>query len=142
MSRSGYSEDCDDVLMFGRWNAQVNSAIRGKRGQKFLLDLVNALDALPEPKLISDDLEQDGAYCALGALGKYRGIDLDNLDTYEYEKLGSNFDIAEQLARETMYINDECGSKNDGQRWQTVRNWALSKLSKQTLIGQPEIEIE
>ena len=38
MSRSGYCDDYgdDDPLALGRYRAQVNSAIRGKRGQALL----------------------------------------------------------------------------------------------------------
>lgn len=61
MSRSGlYEDDGDDPLAFGRWRAQVKSATRGKRGQKFLIDLLAALDALPEKRLIAGELVFDG----------------------------------------------------------------------------------
>lgn len=61
MSRSGlYEDDGDDPLAFGRWRAQVRSATRGKRGQKFLIDLLAALDALPEKRLVAGDLVFDG----------------------------------------------------------------------------------
>ena len=108
MSRAGYSYDCDDILAAGRWQAQVASAIRGKRGQKFFRDLIAALDAMPEKELIDGELKDaDGCVCALGALGSARGVDLSGLDTEDWEYLGATFDIAEQLARETMYQNDD-----------------------------------
>lgn len=108
MSRSGYTDDCDDPLSLGRWRAQVNSAIRGKRGQQFLRDLIAALDALPEKELIAGDLVDDeGCVCALGALGSARNIDLESMDTYDYDALGAAFNIAYQLAQEVMYENDE-----------------------------------
>lgn len=109
MSRSGYSDDGDDVLALGRWRAQVHSAIRGKRGQLFLRDLISALDAMPEKELIANDLvDNSGCVCALGALGKKRSVDLDTIDTHDYDTLGSVFDIAHQLAQEVMWENDEC----------------------------------
>lgn len=108
MSRAGYSDDADDVLAFGRWRAQLASAIRGKRGQRFFRDLVAALDAMPKKELIAGELKSsDGCVCALGALGSAHGVDLSELDTEDYESLGATFDIATQLARETMYQNDE-----------------------------------
>lgn len=62
MSRSGlYEYDGDDPLTYGRWRAQVKSAINGKRGQAFLTDLLAALDALPEKRLIAGDLVFDGS---------------------------------------------------------------------------------
>lgn len=61
MSRSGlYDDDGDDPLAYGRWRAQVKSATRGKRGQSFLRDVLAALDALPEKRLIAGDLVFDG----------------------------------------------------------------------------------
>lgn len=56
MSRSGYYDDNDDILAHGRWRAQVRSATYGRRGQKLLKDMLAALDALPEPRLIAGDL--------------------------------------------------------------------------------------
>ena len=146
MSRSGYSEgDCDDtesLLASGRWQAQLRSAIRGKRGQRFLLDLIAALDALPERKLIANDLQREGSFCALGALAHHRKqtIELDGeWEDRDWAKLGNAFDIAEQLARETMFINDE-RTRNDGERWFDVRRWAIRNLTPETLIGKPETE--
>lgn len=55
MSRSGYTDDDDDPLATGRWRAQVRSAIRGKRGQAFLRELIAALDAMPEKALITEN---------------------------------------------------------------------------------------
>jgi len=150
MSRSGYSDDCDDNLAYGRYRAIIKSASQGKRGQQFFRDLIAALDALPEKKLVKNDLEnEEGAVCALGALGKYRGKDLSNLDTYNHTELGSAFNIASQLAAETMYLNDEewhhipgyyfggpygCEQysgpveSEETQRWRTIREWAVSNL--------------
>lgn len=45
MSRSGYSDDCENVAM---WRGQVASAIRGKRGQTMLRDLVLAQEVMYE----------------------------------------------------------------------------------------------
>jgi hypothetical protein len=109
MSRSGYSDDYgdDDPLALGRYRAQVASAIRGKRGQALLRELLAALDAMPDKRLVAGELEADGQFCALGVVGQARGLDLANIDTYDVESMGPKFNIAEQLAREIMWINDE-----------------------------------
>lgn len=136
MSRSGYSEDCENLAC---WRGQVASASRGKRGQKFFRDLVAALDAIPEKRLVSGSLEKNGEVCALGALGRFRGIGLGELDTYDYDSLGETFNIAHQLAQETMYENDEPGFRGDdapARRWQHVRNWA----AKQIRVTPEELE--
>lgn len=79
MSRHGYSDDCEHVAM---WRGVVASATRGKRGQAFFRALVDALDAMPEKRLIAGLLEDaEGSVCALGCLGRARGIEPSSLDT-------------------------------------------------------------
>lgn len=109
MSRSGYCDDFgdDDPLALGRYRAQVNSAIRGRRGQALLRELLAALDAMPDKRLVAGELEADGQFCALGVVGQARGMNLAAIDTYDVESLGPKFNIAEQLAREIMWVNDD-----------------------------------
>lgn len=112
MSRHGYVDDMDDNLAMGRWRAAVNSAIRGKRGQEFLRELLAALDALPEKKLIAQELvEQDGQVCALGAIGKARGLDMADIDPEDSDGIHTYFGIANAMAREIIWINDEVDGK-------------------------------
>ncbi len=127
MSRSGYSEDLDPLDM-GRWRAIIASATRGRRGQKFFRDLVAALDAMPEKKLTHGELEAGGSVCALGALGRHRGVELSKLDTYDYDALGETFNITHQLAQEVMYENDERYCKTDDERWKYIREWAAEQI--------------
>ncbi len=130
MSRSNYSDDLDSWDLI-KWRGQVASAIRGKRGQQLLLDLVAGLDALPEKVLIAEDLvDREGDVCALGAVGKFRGMTMENLDPKAPTQLAEAFGVAHQLAAEIAYINDEAGSYNETpqQRWQRVRDWAVKRL--------------
>lgn len=133
MSRSGYCDDLDNWDLI-RWRGRVASAIRGNRGQQFLRDLLVALDAMPEKILISEDLEKDGEVCAIGALGKARGINMAALDPEEPEQVGEAFNIAPCLAREVVYENDE-GDWHRGetpqQRWERMRKWVASKIAAQ-----------
>jgi hypothetical protein len=150
MSRSGYSDDYgdDDPLALGRYRAQVRSAIRGKRGQALLRELLAALDAMPEKRLVAGELEADGQFCALGVVGQARGLNLASIDTYDVESLGPKFNIAEQLAREIMWVNDDLTPDfewtrtgkpypNDwerspldagARRFQTVREWVVKHI--------------
>lgn len=112
MSRHGYSDDMDDVLAFGRWRAQVASAARGRRGQRFFRDLIEALDAMPEKRLVAESfVDSDGECCTLGALARHRGIDVSDIDpdwgSECAEVAGARLDVARQLAAEAMYENDE-----------------------------------
>lgn len=141
MSRHGYSDDIDQWQMI-KWRGQVASAIRGKRGQSLLVDLVKALDAMPEKALIAGDLiTPEGEVCALGAVGVRRGIPMGKIDPEEPEQVAGAFDIAEQLAREIAYVNDErVGDYKliNGQwkhvpeppedRWRRVRAWAMRHI--------------
>jgi hypothetical protein len=63
MSRSGYSDDCDDQWRHIMWWGAVTSSIRGKRGQAFLREMRDALDAMPEKRLAPDALVRGGEVC-------------------------------------------------------------------------------
>lgn len=129
MSRSGYSEDYDDWWQMIRWRGAVASAIRGKRGQAFLGEMVAAMDSLPEHKLIANDLECDGAVCAIGAVGKARGIDMSDLDPEDISTVAGKFGISEALAQEIVYLNDEWDFREPAdRRFQRMRAWAASCL--------------
>lgn len=107
MSRSGYTDDCDDHWALIRWRGAVNSAIRGKRGQAFLRELLAALDTMPVKELIANELEADGQYCALGVVGAQRGIAFTEIDPYDRETVADTFGIAPAMAAEIVYENDE-----------------------------------
>lgn len=129
MSRSGYTEDIDNWQLI-KWRGQVASALRGSRGQRFLRELIAALDAMPVKELIAEEFQnEDGSQvCALGALGQVKGIDLIGLDPYDHEAISNAFDIAPQLAAEVMFENDELRHQEPVDRWRRVRRWAESHL--------------
>ena len=130
MSRSGYSDDYD-AGQITMWRGQVASAIRGRRGQRLLRDLRAALDAMPNKALIANELETaEGEVCALGAVGKMRGLDMSNLDPEDSDTVADTFDIARQMACEIVFINDEASiyPETPEQRYERVRRWVESKL--------------
>ena len=145
MSRAGYTEDGEDNWGLIRWRGQVASAIRGKRGQALLRDLVAALDAMPEKALVTEELEtKEGNVCALGAVGRMRGAAIGEIDTEDWEALAQTFGIAEPLAREVMYENDEgAWQETPEQRWKRMRAWAVSKIRTRldTTVG-PDVQSE
>lgn len=130
MSRSGYTDDFDEMWTLIMYRGQVASAMRGKRGQAFLRELLAALDAMPAKKLIREDLIDDqGSVCALGALGAARGYDLDSLDPYAHEELGKKFGVARQLVAEIEYENDDqWSSETPEKRWQRMREWVAGQI--------------
>ena len=113
MSRSGLTEDDgEDTLAHGRWRGAVKSAINGKRGQAFLRELAEALDAMPEKILIASELEtQDGCLCTLGVIGKARGLDLGSMDVEDYDAIAGSLDVNAKIAQEIMWENDETFSE-------------------------------
>lgn len=129
MSRHNYSDEIDDNWSWIRWNGVVASSIRGKRGQKLLKDLAEAMDAMPVKRLIPNELKTaNGEVCALGVLGQKRGIDLDKIDPEDCETVAKEFDIAEPLAREITYQNDEECFGTPEVRWTKMRAWVQSKI--------------
>ena len=130
MSRSNYGDDYDGWELI-LWRGAVASAIGGARGQRMLRELAGALDAMPQKRLIAESLEANGEVCALGCLGRKRGIDMSGIDPYEPEKVARAFGIAPALAQEIAYINDDWGSpQTPVGRWRIVRGWVSENLAK------------
>lgn len=139
MSRSGYSDDLDP-LDLGRWRGRVASATRGKRGQAFFEELLAALDALPEKRLIAEDLEAPATgmpfaerrdVCALGSVGRARGLDMSNLDPYDRDTIADKFGMTYVLACEVMYMNDECERETPEARFARMRKWVEAQIVRE-----------
>lgn len=131
MSRSGYSDELDDHWQLIRWRGAVASAIRGRRGQAFLREMLVAMDALPEKKLIAFELEAHGEFCALGAVGKARGMDMASVEVEDHENVAKCFAIPHALACEIMWVNDEWTyweRETPEARFARMRAWVESKL--------------
>lgn len=139
MSRSNYNDDCDDNWQLIRWRGAVASAMNGSRGQTFLKELLAAMDALPEQKLIAHELEADGAVCAIGAVGKARGIDMSILDPEDTETVASVFGVPEAFAREIVYMNDEWKYKEAPEvRYYRMREWVKASIRGPVLFEDIE----
>jgi hypothetical protein len=129
MSRSGYSDDCDGTI--GLYRHAVDVAIAGKRGQRLLLDMVVALDAMPIRELAADVFVSGEYMCAMGAVARARAIDEDRLARFDYEdpgEVGKLLDIPRSLAAEIAYENDEWCRGDDEDRWEHMRKWAASHI--------------
>ncbi len=133
MGRSGYNDDYDfDTWRLVMWRGAVASAIRGKRGQAFLLEMWRAMQALPDKKLISGDLERDDQVCAIGAVGRARGVDMSGIDMEDeedaVEDISGLFGIPVALAREIMWENDEMHDAGPEARFERMKRWIEKKL--------------
>lgn len=136
MSRSGYVDDGSS----GEWamicyRGAVKSALRGKRGQAFLKELLADLDAMPEKRLISNNFQSDGEMCTLGVIAKARNVDLSDIteDKYEWDVglvAAKRLNIAEAMAREIMFMNDEWAYNPESpeKRFNRMRNWVLESI--------------
>ena len=133
MSRSGYDEGYDENPICYLWYSIVDRAVKGRRGQRAIVDFINALDAMPVKELIDRSFQTECGVCSLGALAVARGIDMSDLDE-EYgdyvdaAEVGKRLDIAPSMARQVMFENDECGATPSG-RWHRMRRLALAKLT-------------
>jgi hypothetical protein len=138
MSRHGYCDDIDDQWATIRYMGALKSAMRGKKGQAFLRELRDALDALPEKCLISEELvNEEGDCCAMGAVALARGLDVSKVDPEEPEYVAAVFGINEKIAREIAYHNDDdYGSVTPQQRWQRMRNW-VDRHIKPDVVAPP-----
>lgn len=139
MSRSGYTEDYDSNWQMIMWRGAVTSAIKGKRGQAFLKEMLTNIDALPEKKLIAHELiNNKGEVCAIGAVAKARGLDVSKVDPEDRESVAELFNIPFSLVAEIAYMNDESEGQcywnekaiSPQDRFASVRRWIVSKIKE------------
>jgi hypothetical protein len=140
MSRLCEGDGDWEPWMDGQRAGALRSAIRGRRGQQFLRDLVSALDALPEPELSAGALEdkETGCCCAFGAVRRHRGAESAPLGFHPMEedvtpdRLTEPFDVSPTLAWAVVSANEGWCSSNSPQarrqRFRDVRRWAAAKL--------------
>jgi hypothetical protein len=141
VSRSGYTDDIDDQWSFIQWRGAVKSALQGRRGQLFLMEMLAAMDALPVKRLVANELEapdlvpcshwgmfEAQSVCAIGAVGKRRGVDMTSIDPDDYETVARKFGIAQAMAQEIVFINDEWGRETPEARFIRVREWIASQI--------------
>ena len=132
MSRSGYCENYEDNWALIRWRGAVKSAIKGRRGQALLREMLAALNALPDKRLIIEELIIDGErgglivggdelvmedahsagacrigdVCALGAVAVIRKMETSGIDPHDPDQVAPAFEVSKALVCEIAYIND------------------------------------
>lgn len=138
--------------MAGQQAGALRAAVRGRRGQAFLRELIDALDALPSQELAAGALEdpETGCCCAFGAVARARawgqeeiGFDPMDGDIWRPEcRLAEAFDVAETLAWQVIAENEALDSSNDRtwrrRRWRHVRNWAASEIESTKPSDEPQ----
>lgn len=132
--RSGYDDSGElDDRDLAMWRGRVASAMRGRRGQKLLRDTLAALDAMPEKRLVREELvSADGGVCLLGAAGRLRGVpDIGKIDPEDHDTLAARFDVASCLIQEIEFINDDgnyFGTETPEQRYERARKWLVRHI--------------
>lgn len=154
-NRSNYSDYPEQNWQWICWRGAVKKAIKGKRGQAFLKELLTTLDNMPKKELIGEELvTKEGDVCAIGSVMVARGIvDASKINVRDYNAIAKVLDISEALVREIEYVNDEAVDdsclfyEQDGkwlrrewsdfslERWRTVRNWVEQQITEDDLGG-------
>ena len=129
MNRSRYCDEVDQWSFIRRCGA-VKSAIKGKRGQAFLKELRDSLDAMSHKALGAESLSADDEFCAFGVVGARRGIPMENIDAYDYYAVAYIFGISATLAQEIMFENNWGAREETGEmRWERMRAWVDSNIN-------------
>jgi hypothetical protein len=90
---------------------------------------------MPQKRLIAEELEKDGEVCAMGSLCRARGINMDEIDPDDPEQVSKIFNIAECLAQEVAYQNDEYRGETPEERWTRMRKWAAKQIKREAVTG-------
>lgn len=138
MTRSCFSDDGPYDYPGEFCQTWYENAIRGKRGQRFLRELLATLDAMPEKRLIKGKLIDGDEVCALGSVYRARGFELDHKvdptgDEYgdHHEPLAKRLGIARSLVAFIEHINDDDYNWRDEtpeECWQRVRQWVAKQI--------------
>lgn len=119
------------VAQLALYRGRVERALRSKRGQAFLREMIAAFDALPEKRIIASQLIGNGGECcSIGAVCKARGTDVTLVDCENPKAVAFAVGVAESMAAEIEFMNDEwCGRhESPADRWARMRAWAVDQL--------------
>ena len=122
------------------WRGAVSAAIKGKRGQAFIVEAICALDAMPSKRLITDSLQDParGEFCTLGVVGASRGMDMVALKNVDPEEIGKAFGISKAMSAEIMFINDDYGESEGNNREKQERRWSRMRCWLESNLLEPK----
>lgn len=133
-NRSGYTDDCDNEDgRYAMWRGAVMSAVRGKRGQAFLREMRDAMDAMPEGerRLIPEELvSEDGERCAMGCVAVARKMDVSNIDPEDYDAVAEAFGVNAKLVQEIAWENDDSPQQTPEDRWRYMRRTSYRQAER------------
>lgn len=132
MSRSGYSDDCEHGDLY---RANVDRAINGKRGQAFLVEMADAMDAMTIKRLIQGELiTSNRECCAIGSVCMSRGIDTSEISIDDTELIANTVGISRAMVSEIECVNDDDfdfysdDQETPEKRWIRIREWVNQKI--------------
>lgn len=132
MSRSGYSDDCDNLNLY---RGNVERVLKSKRGQAFLRELAAQMDAMSEKVLIAGELiDHSGACCTIGVVCKARNLDVAKIEYNDPDSVANAVGINHIMAAEIAYQNDEYAFlvETPAIRWERMRIWVNDNLIQLT----------
>ena len=136
MSRSWYTYDAPEndkeQQAQARHRAAVSRAIKGKRGQAFLKEMLLAMDAMPVKRLEDYILSDDTGCCAMGAVAESRGLNVSNIDPEDRFAVAAILGIAASMVQELAYYNDEAEAsffESAEQKFVRMRRLAIHLIS-------------
>ncbi len=148
MGRIEYGEYGDPVANL--WQATAKRALGGKRGQAALMEIRDALLAMPSRRLMKDEWAAGGEVCALGAVDVHRhmrnGMSWESArlivehtveekpwqfdESFEVEETAQlRLGYTRTLVWEVMEKNDEqFENMSPEQRWGSMLRWVEEKI--------------
>ena len=109
----------------------LDESISSRQGQRFLRDLLDALDSLAY-KLLDNMvlIGEFGEVCALGSMLVHQGIDPHGISPGDFDRIAVLLDTSVTLVEAVVTVNDERDSSQETgeSRWRRVHDWATSKL--------------
>lgn len=132
MSRISYCDEEDHPGQFDLWQANCRRSLQGKRGKAELIQLRDALLALPDKRLIHGSLiDEDGELCAIGAYAKHKGLDLQKYDPEDAtDEVGIEAGMPDLVAWKVVEMNDEQyhSGFTPEQRYEAMLGWVERQL--------------
>jgi len=106
--RLNWSDEEDRPGQFALWQANIQRSLQGKAGQRALREFEAALLALPEKRLLREQLYDDeGGVCAVGCYARYKGVDLSKFDPEdESDEVGVVAGMPRLVAWSVVELND------------------------------------
>jgi hypothetical protein len=104
--------------------------------------MLAAMDAMPVKRLVANELAapdlipcshwgmfEAESVCAIGSVGKARGMDMAGIDPEDPDTVAEKFNIGRPMACEIVYMNDESGRHKETpeERFTRMRAWVASQ---------------